>query len=704
MPKYEITAPDGKTLVIESPRPPTQEDAKKLFEQYSVQQERTLGDKVGGAIEAGASMVSSAIAKPVAGFVGLANLAVTQNPSNAAKRVEQVEQALTYQPNAIGQEYLQAVSSAPIISDIAESMQRGSEYAGQATLDATSSPLAASLAQAAPEAIAAGLSAFVPGGIAARQATKAEGVAQAGAGSAVRGTSLEESQLAKSPTADTLKSGKIRDIAEIINADPKFYQALDDLGVTAEPLASYASRNPQFRGIEQSFAALPSSPQNAQALEFMKGVSGAAQGLMEKYTDATGSVDASLKWRDASTKVIDELGDAADVAYDALDEVLDKRAVAEPVKTTEFLNDFTKNLALGIDDPDVPAVIKQAYRSLQPRQVVTEAGVQQVPATLENMDRLRKNIGAAAFRKEGDFKDADSALLKRIYANLTDDINSMAEAQGLTQQVQAAKSLVSQRKRLEEDIQNLLGKNLTKDVVPVIQQGIAGLAKGGAQRYQTLMKSIPDAETRQQLVFTALNDQFTKTLKGEKGTFDTTGFLKWYDKTLGQESVRKIIGKDLPEGALKDLDNMATIARGVAQATAQKIPTGVVNSVLNDQGGFLSRMVGTAGKAARAVPGGGIVADTVSAIVEVMSKSGTRAEKTSELLADPRLQQIIKRGVAQGVAQGKKTAEANRLAEKRLSQSANYQAWVKELTESERAKLASVGLTQFLLAGNGNDN
>jgi hypothetical protein len=104
------------------------------------------------------------------------------------------------------------------------------------------------------------------------------------------------------------------------------------------------------------------------------------------------------------------------------------------------------------------------------------------------------------------------------------------------------------------------------------------------------------------------------------------------------------------------------------------------------------------------VPGGGFVADTVSAIVDVMSKSGPRAEKTSELLADPRLQQIIKRGVAQGVAQGKKTAEANRLAEKRLSQSANYQAWAKELTESERAKLASVGLTQFLLAGNDNDN
>lgn len=705
MPTYNVTDPrTGKKVRLTGDSPPTEQELEQIFSQFQVEQERTIGEKVGGVIEAGASMASSALAKPVAGIVGLANLAVTQDPANAAKRVTQVEDALTYEPGSVGQEYMQALSTAPVISDIAESMQRGSEFAGQATLDVTGSPLAASIAKAAPEAIATGLGAFVPGGIAARQATKAEGLAQEGARSAVRETSLDEPALVKSTTAETLRSGKLKNIADVIDANPDFYRALDELGVTAEPLASYASRNPQFRGIEQSFAALPSSPQNAQALEFSRGVSGVAQGLLEKYSDATGSVDASLKWRDASTKTIDELGDAADIAYDALDEVLDKRAVAQPVKTQEFLNDFTKNLALGIDDPDVPSVIKKAYQSLQPRQVVTDAGVQQIPATLENMDRLRKNIGAAAFRKEGDFKDADSALLKRIYGSLTDDINTMAEAQGLSQQVQAAKYLVAQRKRLEENMQDLLGKNLTKDIVPVIQQGVAGLVKGGAKRYQDIMKAISDKETRQQLLFTALNDQFTKTLKGDKDTLDGTAFLKWYDKTLGKEAVRALVQKDLPDGALKDLDNLAVITRGVAQATAQKIPTGVVNAVLNDSGGFLSRMVGTAGRAGSAAAGGGILGDTVSGIIDVMARRTPRAEKTSALLADPRLQSLIRRGVAQGVVQGRRTAEANRLAEQRLTKSANYQAWAKTLNESEKAKLASVGLTQFLLAGGQDDN
>jgi hypothetical protein len=700
MPRYEITSPEGRTIVIEGSAPPTQEQAAQIFSQFKVSPQRSFGEKVGGAFDAAATVATGAIAQPVAGLVGVGNLIATGDPINAGQRVKQVQQNLTYQPGQVGQEYLQNIGEAPVLKQIGETAQGASDYAGRTTLDITGSPAAASIASALPEAAGAALGVFVPGGIAARQASKADEVTMAGVQAARQGARAVE-DLAGSQTSKALQSLSKRKIRDIVDADPSFYKALDDLGITAEPLPSYASRNPQFRGIEQSFAALPNSPQNAQSLAFAKDVSNIAHALLETAEGAGESVATSMKWRDASMKTIDELGVAADEAYDALDQVLDKRMPAEPTKTLEFLNDFTRNLPVGIDDPDVPAALKKAYASLQPRQVSTESGVQMVPANLESMDRLRKNIGAAAFKREGDFKDADSALLKRLYGSLTDDINAMAAKQGLDEQVGAAKALTAQRKVLESQMQNLIGSKLQKDIVPVVQTGLKGLRSGGAQKYQEIMRNIPDPELRTELILTSMSDMFTKTMKGEK-QFGTMDYLKWYNDTLGNDGVRKVIAKDLPENVLSGLDSLAKISQGVARATAQKIPTGVVNSVLNDQTGMLSRMVGITGRAAgRTLQATPMMQETGSAIISAIASKGNRADAVRDLLADPEFSNMIRRSVAQGVVQGNKQTKGAQLAEQRLAKKANYKAWEQTLTESEKAKIASVGVASFLLSQEG---
>ena len=682
--------------------PPTEQELTELFSQYDVKPERTLGQKAEGVFDAAATMATGAIAQPVAGLAGLATTA-RLGPEAGAQRVNQVQQALTRQPGAVGQEYLQNIGSAPVIKQIGETAAGASEYAGRKTYDITGSPTAAAIASGLPEAIGAGLGAFVPGGIAARQAGKSAELTRTGAQAGIQSANAV-GDIATGDTAKALKSLNKRKIREMVDADPAFFKALDELGITSEPLPSYSSRNPQFRGIEQSFAALPNSPQNAQSLVFSQDISNVAHALLETSEGAGESVATSMKWRTASMKTIDELGKAADEAYDALDQVLDKRVSAEPINTISFFDDFTKNLATGIDDPDVPAAIRKAYTSIQPRQRVNpQTGeVELIPATLENMDRLRKNIGAAAFKREGDFKDADSALLKRLYGSLTDDINVMAEKQGLSTEVLAAKGLVKQRKQLEEQMQSLIGKNLANDIIPVVQTGLKGLRSGGAQKYQEIMRNIPDAETRTELLLTSMDDLFTKTTKGEK-QFGTTDYLKWYNDTLGNSGVRKLLAKDLPENTLQGLDNLAKISQGIARATAQKIPTGIVNSVLNDQTGMVAKLVGPvargASRAAGFVPG---VDVTVSAIGELLRSKTTRTEKVKDLLADPEFANLIRRSVAQGVVQGKAQSRGAQLAEQRFKSKSNYAAWEKTLTESEKAKVASAGLASFLLSGEEN--
>ena len=78
--------------------------------------ERTIGEQIQGAGEAGLSMLSGAVAAPVAVVGGLGAAAVQQlmgRDSNAQRTAGQIAEAITYQPgSAAGQEQLQAVGEA----------------------------------------------------------------------------------------------------------------------------------------------------------------------------------------------------------------------------------------------------------------------------------------------------------------------------------------------------------------------------------------------------------------------------------------------------------------------------------------------------------------------------------------------------------------------------------------------------------------
>lgn len=692
MPVYEIQAPDGRVFEIEGDREPTQQEMADIFNSYKAEPQRSFGEKIGGAVDAGLTMASSALAQPISGLVGGANLLAYQDPERAARRVEEVQQRLTYPSGELGQQYMQNIAELPVIKQVGEVMEKGSQQIGDVAYNLTGSPLAASIARAAPEAAGAYLGAKTPEIAANRLGDAAENARMAQRNLADENTFSSDTaatQQAFKAATKNQKMSNLKSMAEIIDADPEFYKALDALGITEQPLASYASRNPQFRGIEQSFAAMPSSPQHAQALRFAKDVSAVAKALDDKYTTAQGSVDASIKWRDAALKNIDQLGEAADEAYSLLGERIDKRAVAEPKEAFNFIEEQTKNLALGKDDPDVDPVIKTMLRSLTPRKIVTETGEQSIPPTYENIDQLRKKIGAAAFKKEGEFKDADSAILKRAYAALTKDTEAMAEAQGLVDEVKAAKALTRERKLLEERTQNLIGNKLQKDIVPVIQSGIKGLANGGAQRYQELMRNIPDEATRKELVYNAISDTFRDTLQGEKDQFKNTDFLKWYNETLGNSAVRKIVEKDLPEGALADFDNIAKIAKGMSIASSQKIKTGIVKAVLDDQMGFVTKMVKASAKKLGA-------AELASAVIEMAEKSTDRAAAASDMLADPRLQRLI----ANGYAQGARQARIDKSIEKAMTKEKSYQKWTDTLNDNDKRQLEALGFFQFVGASN----
>lgn len=150
---YKVTDPNtGRTIRLTGDSPPTEQELQEIFSQFEVKREPSFGERVGGAFDAAATMATGAIAQPVSGVVGLANLALTRDPASAAARVQQVQDQLTYQPSELGQEYLQNIANAPAIRQIGEVAQGAADYAGRKTFDITGSPVAASIAQGLPEA------------------------------------------------------------------------------------------------------------------------------------------------------------------------------------------------------------------------------------------------------------------------------------------------------------------------------------------------------------------------------------------------------------------------------------------------------------------------------------------------------------------------------------------------------------------------
>lgn len=107
-----------------------------------------------GGLESAASIVSGAIAEPVAGIVGLAAAADPFAPEGAgAARVKQVKEALTYRPRTeIGQAEQAAVAEK--LKPIGEAIKSFEESVGAGALEATGSPALAALAKTLPAATA----------------------------------------------------------------------------------------------------------------------------------------------------------------------------------------------------------------------------------------------------------------------------------------------------------------------------------------------------------------------------------------------------------------------------------------------------------------------------------------------------------------------------------------------------------------------
>ena len=553
MPTYIVTDPDtGRKVKLTGDSPPTESELNNIFSNMP-EPEPTIGDQAIGALESLATVATGAIAVPASGIAGLATSLLTGDPSAGEAVRKGVSDSLTFEGGEESKRQLGAIGDA--VQSIDESLIRPAiagtaglvdvalnpisnitqgfepakttvrsirekglgKSAGDQALDATGSPLIASAIATAPTLIETAAGGLL-GRITARNKiskTKAK------TKESKRVLDDLESGVIKDSTVqdvtEIIKKGDVEDISAMIDADPEFFRALDELGVSSEPLASFSSRNPQFRDVEQALATVPGNILDPQAKTFISEISQIADNLIQQYGGTIDKAQLGLDFKADSIKHIDNLFEQADEAYSSLKGLIPESERFSVPSTVSFLEDLASKDKL---PPKFASILKK----LRPVQVKTKGKTGVNPATgqrfdtgttetiqpkLGRIDLIRKEIGQAIGRGSGQFKDVETGLNKALYSRLTRDQDAIAEGVGgqALATSDLGKSLVKQRKQVEDNLQLLLGKDLNSALNIKVSGAIKNLQKGEVDKFNEVMNAIPKNK-REAIALSAMNDVF----------------------------------------------------------------------------------------------------------------------------------------------------------------------------------------------------
>jgi len=158
MPTYLVKDPQtGRSVKLTGDSPPTEAELNEIFSNLPQKEEQAIqgpsfGDQALGVAENIGSLVSGAIAEPVAGLAGVAqSLNPFADEGAGAEAVNATRDALTFKPRTeVGQAQQQAIGEA--LAPVGEALSDAEKFLGENTLKVTGSPALASIAHTLPTA------------------------------------------------------------------------------------------------------------------------------------------------------------------------------------------------------------------------------------------------------------------------------------------------------------------------------------------------------------------------------------------------------------------------------------------------------------------------------------------------------------------------------------------------------------------------
>lgn len=465
----------------------------------------------------------------------------------------------------------------------------------------------------------------------------------------------------------------LAEVAEQVMPDPKIVAAAERLGVADVLTPGQVSRSQAYRELEGAIAALPATQVSAQRKEALNKVAQTADDLITAYGGTTDKSALSERLKDKVLANIDELDVQSTQLYDEINRVVPRTQRID----TSSISDFLRG--------EADVLGGEQYLEPIQRRILKLADTNPSYALL---DKERKKVGAALNRAKGPYKDADSATLSQLYRVLTEAQEGALEGiDGAGDLWGTAKQLVSQRKQLEEQSIQLLGKDLAGAIMPKVGRAIKKLSASDYRDFDKIIKALPKDE-RETAVLSALNDVFTAGSRAEK-QLSAPGFADWYESLSRNKAAFERVKNNLPAGAADRLDDLYQVAKGLRLASREEIKTGVVQGLLDNfdkAGGMLDKLYG----GIKFIPG----ADKYGVIAGALGKmkADPARESVDKLVSSSEFKRAID-AYADSSAKAKAKQAA---ADRALQRSEKYQRWYNRLPSETKQQIARLGLIAWL--------
>lgn len=473
-------------------------------------------------------------------------------------------------------------------------------------------------------------------------------------------------------------------VASDVAPIPEVTQAAERLGVSDVLTPGQTSGSQAYRELEGALAAVPASKMSVMQKNGIDAIAQKADDFIEQFGGSLDKSALSESVRDGIFKTINDLDDEAGAIYKNIADTV-------PAKTTVDTSSLRQSLEARANELGGEKYLDPIQRRI--------LGIAKSKPTYALIDSERKKVGSALRKSQGPYKDADTGALKMLYGALTDAQESSAKAAGANDMWDVAKKLVAQRKTLEDQSITLLGKNKTAAIMPKVGQAMKKLSTGDFKSFDETIAAIPK-ERRQEVVLSALNDVFTGSSRKEK-QLNPAAFVDWYESLSRNSAVKKRIMSNLPAGAPERLRDLFLVARGVRNASSERVRTGVIQGLLKDfdsESGMISKLyqVGRNAVAAEGVstsigvPGVG----TASAIASALSKGKSEpiANAADSLISSAEFKSLVK--LYAGKSVGAKNAQ--KAAERALMKSEKYQRWFELLPSEDKRTIIRSGLMAYL--------
>ena len=352
----------------------------------------------------------------------------------------------------------------------------------------------------------------------------------------------------------------VSELAGQATPDAETVAAAERLGIADYLQPDHVTTNQAFRQISQLVKSQTGSEAAVAQRQGLEKVAERANALVDELGGSSDLSTTSANVRASMAATQKELENTADTLYNEVRSKIPAKASAPADSALEFVKQRADELG-GAEN--LSQMEKRILRKLSPN----DAG--EAP-TYALLDDVRKEVGSAT-RGQGVFKDADTGLAKKLYTLLSDDQALAAEAHGAGDVYNAARSAVSVRKGMEDDMVALFGKQLDRTMTPMITGAVKDLGKGDAAKFAKMMAAVPEG-MRQEVAVSGLSSFFQRAARG--GEMDFAGYSRWFDGLERNKQAKAALFSNLPKESVQQLTDLARVSKGIAMAKGEFIATG----------------------------------------------------------------------------------------------------------------------------------